>query len=72
MVMPSKLWRFEWSERGTIIVSFLVKMKEVYSDISVPKSGSRIYMILLLKTSSEPSYYYTEISSSLNLAVEFT
>ena len=29
MVMPSKLWRFEWSERGTIIVSFLVKMKEV-------------------------------------------
>ena len=28
MVMPSKLWRFEWSERGTIVVSFLVKMKE--------------------------------------------
>ena len=29
MVMPSKLWRFEWSERGTIVVSILVKMKEV-------------------------------------------
>ena len=29
MVMPSKLWRFEWSERGAIVVSFLVKMKKV-------------------------------------------
>ena len=33
---------------------------------------SLMVMILLLKTSSESSYYYTEISSSLNLAVEFT
>ena len=39
MVMPSKLWRFEWSERGAIVVSFLVKMKKV--TFKLPKKFSR-------------------------------
>ena len=45
IVMPSKLWRFEWSERGTIRALILRKLRYF-----PPKLGSKMYMILLLKT----------------------
>ena len=65
MVMPSKLWRFEWSESGTIVVKnyifsqiFIVKMNGMVT-IYKPKK------LILLNLRSETK-------ASQNLAVEFT
>ena len=46
VVMPSKLWRFEWSGEGIEVLCY-----------DFPKSGTYIYLILLLKTEIEVSYY---------------
>ena len=47
VVMPSKLWRFEWSRGGTI------EIKEK----SRPKIGNFYDMIFMTKNSIELSYY---------------
>ena len=47
VVMPSKLWRFEWSRGGTI------EIKEK----SRPKIGNFYDMIFMTKSSIELSYY---------------
>ena len=47
VVMPSKLWRFEWSRSGTI------EIKEK----SRPKIGNFYDMIFMTKNSIELSYY---------------
>ena len=57
VVMPSKLWRFEWSWEGIEVLCY-----------DFPKSGTYIYLILLLKTPL--GHFYTRSANSVLASLE--